>query len=184
MKSFLSAAAIVLLLSPAYAQEPVDFSGAYVGANLNRTDSSSFSSASDIDASSDGFSVTAGYLFDAGAVMIGGDLTYRRNEYSGTNITTSTAISGTATSTALGVRLGYPMGRTMPFVGARVGRGTDDFGTGSFDFDTRELVIGAEFALTEQVFTHVTFEHAVFDYRGTNLSLRNNGIALGLLYRF
>lgn len=184
MKSLLPAALAALLMTPVYAQDATDFSGAYVGLSVNRTDSSSFDSASDIDASSNGAALTAGYLFDMGGVLLGGEISYRRNSYSGTDRTTATAISGTATSTAFGLRLGYPVGRTMPYMAARIGRGTDDFGTGSLDFDTREFAIGAEYALTENVFTHLSFERVIFDYRDTDLNLRNNAVSLGINYRF
>ncbi|WP_158598942.1 outer membrane protein [Rhodophyticola porphyridii] len=185
MKSLLSAAMLALLALPANAQDgDVDFSGAYLGLNVNRSSSDSFDSASVVSATSNGLAISAGYLFDAGDFVVGGDLTYRRSNYSGTNVTTATALDGTITGAAVGLRVGYPMGRIMPYFGARVGRGTDDFGTGSFDFNSREITVGAEFALTESVFTNLSVERIRLDYRGTDLNLRSNVVALGLSYRF
>ena len=184
MKSLLPAALAALLMTPAYAQDTADFSGAYVGLSANWTDTKSSDSASDIDVSSNGGTLTAGYLFDVGNALLGGEISYRRNSYSGTDVTTATAISGTATSRAVGLRVGYPIGRTMPYMAARIGRGTDDFDTGSLDFDTREFAIGAEYAVTDNLFTNVSVERVIFEYRDTDLNLRSNVLTLGLNYRF
>ncbi|MBO6922945.1 MAG: outer membrane beta-barrel protein [Roseicyclus sp.] len=185
MKSLLPAVIASLLFTPAHAQDrDIDFSGAYLGFSVARASSDSFDSASVVTATSNGLALSAGYLFDVGDFALGGDVIYRRSNYTGTNVTTATALDGTITGAAVGVRIGYPMGRIMPYFGARVGRGTDDFGTGSLDFDSREITIGADFALTESVFTNIPIERVRFDYRSTDLNIETDSIGFGLNYRF
>ena len=57
-------------------------------------------------------------------------------------------------------------GRVMPFVSARIGRGTDDVDNNgrSFDFDTHELGMGAEVVLREGFSLLVSYDRATFEY--------------------
>lgn len=76
------------------------------------------------------------------------------------------------------------MGRVMPFVGARVGQGTDTFATGSLDLRSSELSLGAEYALTDTVSTTFSFEQTSLNYVNSSLTVTSNHIGLGLAYRF
>lgn len=185
MKPILPAALLALTITPAFAQDTTfDFSGAYVGFSLGKQNSDSFNSANVVNTSSNSVGLEAGYLFDLGGVLVGGDLSYRRFNYTGTNVTTATALNGTITGSAVGVKVGYPIGQIMPYLGARVGRGTDDTGAGTLDFSSQEIAIGAEYALTDTISTSISLEQLTLDYQTVNLNVRSRSVSVGINYRF
>ncbi len=185
MKTTILSAAIALLALPAFAQDPSpDFSGAYVSLNFSRSNSSSSNAVNAATSKSSDPSLTLGYGFDLGGLVVGGELVHRRSNYSGTIVATGAAFDGTITGNSLGVKLGYPVGRAMPFISARVGQGTDKFATGSMDLRSSELTLGAEYALTDRISTIVSYEHITLNYDNSPLTVTSNHIGLGLAYRF
>lgn len=182
MKSLLPAALAALFMTPAQAQDTTDFTGPYVGLSVNRAQPDAFHPFS--FEAANGLAISAGYLFDVGDVLLGGELSYHRNTYVGTNQLTAFTFDGTVTHQAVGLRVGYPHGRVMPYLSARVGQGTDRFDTGSSDLSTRAVAIGAEYAVTDNLFTQLSLERTIVDYCNSDTYLRSNVIALGGGYRF
>ena len=202
MKSFLPVVVFTAFVTPAAAQDTdFDFSGFHFSLSASRPITSSGTSGVDFDfdfdfdVDTDGSqAITAAYLFNMGDFVVGPDLTLRRGGYSSRwRISDSEfdidnldfSRSGTTLSAALGVRAGYPVGRVMPFVSARIGRGTDDVDSGgSFDFDTREWGIGAEVVLRESISLLASYDRATFDFRELDFEIDSDAFSIGIGYRF
>ena len=114
---------------------------------------------------------------------MGGDITLRHSDYSYT-LNGFSLSSTTARSTALGLRAGYPIGRVMPFVSARIGQGTYDANEGSLDIDTREWGIGAEVALIESVSLLASYDRTTSERRDFDAEADSDAFSIGIGYRF
>lgn len=185
MKSLPYAAALSLLCLPAFAQDTIPrFDGAYLSLGVARSISTSANSVNAATSQSSGPSLIAGYGFDLGNLIVRGELAHRRSAYSGTIVATGAPFSGTITGNSVGVKLGYPMGRMMPFIGARFGQGMDVSAVGSFDLRSSVVSLGAEYALTDTVSTTFTVERTSLNYVNSPLTVTSNSVGFGLAYRF
>lgn len=185
MKSLTFAAALSLLCLPAFAQDGSPrFDGAYLSLGVARSISNTSNAVNAATSQSSGSSLIAGYGFDLGGLIVSGELAHRRSTYSGTIVATGVPFDGTITGNSVGVKIGYPIGRVMPFIGARIGQGTDVSAVGSLDLRSSELTLGAEYALTDTVSTTLSVERTNLNYTNSPLTVTSNSVGLGLTYRF
>ena len=201
MKSLLPAAAFAVLVTPAVAQNTYfDFSGFHLSLSASQPTASSANN-TDVDVDIDvGQAITAAYLFNVGDFVVGPDLSLRRGGYSlrgSVSDELDWSESSATLSAALGVRVGYPIGQVMPFVSARIGRGTDDYvrtlhfrggdaqvgDTRYTYFDTLEWGIGAEAVLRESISLLVSYDRATVEYPG-GLEIESDALSIGVGFRF
>ncbi len=184
------------LAAPAVAQ---DFSGLYAGGNLSldRFDAQDLSYGPiPVDVNGIGFGVFAGYNWQSGNFVFGPELFAAKHNADGDD--RSFFLPFTAKhSYGLKARLGYTVGKTMPYlsVGAvRTKVEADHNGAGMLADDTASGVsfgLGADWAMTDHSFLRVEVERTnykddSFDWSGDihDYSLDRTSLSVGYAFRF
>lgn len=192
LKSVLASVAVVALSAPAFAgglapaPEPVeivpvipapqptaDWSGFYVGLHAGKVDLDIVESG-DPTETLDGtyYGAHAGYMHDFGRLVAGGELRY----------TDVSDIVELDTLISANARLGYDLGRVLPFVSVGLGQ----LSTVSLGDDTGLLYgAGAEFAVTDRwnlgaEFTRYDFE----DFNSSGIDLSGNLVGVRASFNF
>lgn len=123
------------------------------------------------------YGLHAGYLYDLGTVVVGGELDYARLDLDDTEVTVdstdfggsfdTTVDGGEADVMRLKGRVGYDAGSFLPYVTAGVAKITSD--EDNFDLDENGVVYGAgaDFAVTDNIL--VGAEYLRHDFEDANL---------------
>lgn len=144
LKRILIAALAATVPLPATTQ---DWSGPFVGAQLGYSDQEV--DGGGISFSGDGtvFGIFAGYDYDFGQFVLGGELEYVIGDYDITSVAPPSS-TGFESLTRAKARLGYDTGQFLPY--AVIGWGWLNT-SGGTDFDGAVFGIGADFAVTSNV---------------------------------
>lgn len=131
-----------------------DWTGPYLGLSFGRLDTEDGVDSDDTNY----IALSGGYLWDFGDIVLGADLGYyEHEEFDG-------AFAGyDDREIRLRARLGYDLGRVLPYVSLGVSHWTLDFGPDSGSDTTFGYGIGAEFMVTESLMLGVDYYYSSND---------------------
>lgn len=203
-KQFLAATAAVTLAVPAMAggiappapeptvivpvapvaQRSFDWSGFYVGLQAGNADfDAEYSTSGGLYDNFEGgyYGLHAGYMQDFGRFVVGGELRYD----DGSNVTGPFGFSGDTMISAR-LRLGYDMGRVLPFVAVGGGQLSIVDGGGNDYSDTGILYgVGVDYAVTDRWIVGAEITHHEFDDFDTlGVDISGNTIGVKASFRF
>lgn len=161
-----------IAVAPAPMMASADWTGFYIGGSVGTSDVN-VADGDDIDASN--YGIQAGYLYDLGAVVLGGEIDYDKLDVDGL---------GDASVLRLKGKVGYDAGAFMPYVTAGGAQLTlKDLGdiddTGYF------FGVGADYAVTDNVRVGAeVLQHKFEDFNTVNADVEATTMALKVSYSF
>ncbi|MBI1416736.1 MAG: outer membrane beta-barrel protein [Limimaricola sp.] len=177
-------------MAPIVAPEPVavpvmappsDWSGFYVGADVGTISASLAGVAQRYqipDISGTLYGVHAGYMYDMGSIVVGGEGFYGKTtaEYMGYKLDSLTLLK---------LKVGYDAGQIMPYAVAGMGNysitgpGFDATDNGTF------YGLGANFRISDRLFANAEFlQHKISDFDGTGYDADLTSVTAGLSFKF
>ena len=164
---------------PAPAPAPVfsgsDWTGAYAGASLGYGDlTADTPTAGDVDADGTVYGLQAGYDYDFGTFVLGGELDYSATDldFNGTDLDSITRLK---------VRAGYDAGQTLVYGVAGAAHAESDLG----DDNGWILGVGADYKLTDDVTVGGEYLYHQFDdFDDTGVDIDGSTLAARVNYRF
>lgn len=157
--------------APAPMAPSADWSGFYLGASAGQADIEISDDDGDYDEDGTFYGLHAGYNYDMGSLVLGGEVEY----VSSTFEDTATSVGDVeATSLRLKGRVGYDLGSFLPYVTAGVATiDSDDVG---YDNENGYVYgLGADFAVTPSILVGAEFLRNEFDdigLEGSSMGLR------------
>ena len=203
-KLSLAALLTAAIATPTLAEGQFDFSGFYIGVGYESLNGgvTRFSDTSENPRSSritgNGFQLNAGYMHPVQRFLIGPELSYKEATGQFNFVfTDGTGTDGYRTYNSVdriasvGLRLGYPIGKTMPFVKLSYGIGRTKY-TNVFPNSnpTNEqshvtgITLGAEHALSDKLSASLSLQHDMVSSDHSNSRIETNAVQIGLNYRF
>lgn len=165
--------------TPVYAPAPVpvslggDWTGAYVGAQLGYGDVTSDNGISGDDAIG---GIHAGYNYDLGTVVLGGEI-----DYDATNIDLSGGAGKLDSVARLKLKVGYDLGRTLIYATGGAARADTGLGSDNGYFGG----IGVAYKYSDSVsFGGELLGHRFDNFKGTGTDLKATTAALRVSYHF
>ena len=173
------------VMAPAPAVVPVaapivmssDWSGFYVGGQIGtgNVETDTGTATTDLDLSS--YGVQAGYLYDLGSFVVGGEASYNKLDID--------TLGEDNSVTRVGVIAGYDAGRIMPYLAA---------GYASLDVDSAALTanddgyyygVGVDYAITSNVRVGVEYlQHEFDDFDSSGIDIDARTTSLKVSYAF
>lgn len=134
----------VVVAQPTLIAPAADWTGGYVGAQLSYGNATADDLFPGEEYNGALYGVTAGYRYDFGRLVVGGEAQYDWTDIS---------VEGADAESVLraGVTVGYDVGRVLPYVTAGYAQLSLDDGVTSDEFDGGYYGIGVDYAVSERV---------------------------------
>lgn len=166
-------------LAPVPVSTGSDWTGGYLGGSLSYGDLSASSTFGD-EFNGGGLGLHAGYNYDLGSVVLGGEI-----EFTGYDITDDATGQDLDSVIRAKVRAGYDAGAFLPYITAGWAQATTSGALGDLESDGVLYGIGVDYQVTDVVTVGAeALRHEFDDFDSTGIDLDADTFALRVSYDF
>lgn len=166
-------------LAPVSVSSGSDWTGGYVGGSLSFGDLSASSTFGD-DFNGGGLGVHAGYNYDLGSIVLGGEI-----EFTGFDITDDATGQDLDSVIRAKVRAGYDAGAFLPYITVGVAQASTSGALGDLESDGVLYGIGVDYSVSDVVTVGAeALRHEFDDFDSTGIDLDADTFSLRISYDF